>query len=70
MSTSEDIINQTEKLAKFISELASIRGPALYGYEREGIPASKVFSLGYAKEILDKVKVYTSLIGNIIDRYI
>ncbi|MEM4499477.1 MAG: HEPN domain-containing protein [Sulfolobales archaeon] len=39
----ENLRSEVEELARLVSQLASIRGPALYGYEREGIPASKAF---------------------------
>ena len=51
-----ELKNNIKDLAKLISELASIRGPAFYGYEREGIPAYKAFNIQYANEILSKVK--------------
>lgn len=37
-------------------ELARVRGPAFYGYEAEGIPASEAFTQQYAEETLKKVK--------------
>lgn len=35
-SLPEDVMAEVEDLAKLVSQLASIRGVALYGYEREG----------------------------------
>ena len=34
----------------------------MYGYEREGIPASKAFSGGYAEEVLERVRRAVGLI--------
>lgn len=65
-----ELKDRIEELAKLVSELASIRGPAFYGYEREGIPASQAFSLNYAQEVLIKVRNYVVLIGKIIDEYV
>lgn len=65
-----ELKDKVEDLARLISELASIRGPAFYGYEREGIPASQAFSLEYAKEVFSKVEGYVSSIGAIVDRCI
>lgn len=45
------------ELRGLLTELASIRGPAFYGYEREGIPASKAFGAERAREVYEKVKV-------------
>jgi len=58
----ENLRSEVEDLAKLVSQLASIRGPALYGYEREGIPASKAFSRDYATEVLSAVRRYVNLI--------
>lgn len=62
----EPIRNRVEHLASLISELAAIRGPAMYGYEREGIPASEVISKNYAEEVLSEVKEYISIISGIL----
>jgi len=64
---SQELRNNIEDLSKLISELASIRGPAFYGYEREGIPASQAFSINYAREIFTKVEKYIRLIKNLIE---
>ena len=39
-----------------MTELARVRGPAFYGYEREGIPAREAFSREYAENAFEKVK--------------
>lgn len=38
-----------------LTELTRVRGPAFYGYEREGIPARKAFSRKYAEDVFHKV---------------
>lgn len=60
----ETLKSEVRDLAKLVSQLASIRGPALYGYEREGIPASKAFGRDYAEEVFLNVRRYVSLIEN------
>ena len=52
----QPIKEKVENLASLVSELASVRGPAFYGYEREGIPASQAFSLAYAERVVGEVK--------------
>ncbi|MEM2925794.1 MAG: HEPN domain-containing protein [Methanocellales archaeon] len=43
-------------MRELLYELARVREPAMYGYEREGIPASKAFGREYANEKLKAVK--------------
>jgi len=50
------IVNNLDTIVKLSSELASLRGPAMYGYEREGIPSREAFSKDYAFEALTNVK--------------
>jgi len=57
-----NIRSRVEELATLVSQLASIRGIALYGYEREGIFASKAFSGEYAEKTFLAVKKYLELI--------
>lgn len=40
---------------RLLTELARVRGPAFYGYEAEGLPASKAFSQEYASEVFREV---------------
>jgi HEPN domain-containing protein len=49
-----------EDLAALSRELASLRGPAMYGYEKEGIPPSGAFSARYAESTLAKVRVHVT----------
>lgn len=51
----EPIRREINDIAALVSELAAVRGPAMYGYEREGIPASRAFSRAYAEEVLSRV---------------
>ncbi len=62
----ESVRRHIEQLSSLISELAAIRGPAMYGYEREGIPASEVVSEGYAREVLEKVRNYVGIISGVL----
>ena len=63
-----ELTRDLDELASLIAELASIRGPAFYGYEREGIPAYKAFNIQYANEILSKVKKHFTAIENTITK--
>ncbi len=48
-------------LKSFLTELSRVRGPAFYGYEREGIPASEAFGKEYAGDTFEKVSKIVSL---------
>jgi HEPN domain-containing protein len=50
------LIARVNEIMSLLVELARVRGPAFYGYEAQGIPASKAFTKEYATEILTKVK--------------
>jgi len=50
------IIENLEAVIRLSSELASLRGPAMYGYEIEGIPAREAFKKDYSLEVLTEVK--------------
>jgi HEPN domain-containing protein len=58
-----EIARSVKDLANLVAELASIRGPAFYGYEREGIPASQAFKPEFAQEIYEKVARYLKTIN-------
>lgn len=66
----EELKEKIEDLAELISELASIRGPAFYGYETEGIPASKAFKKDYAENVYKKVKSYVKAIDLSMRKYL
>ncbi len=51
---------------RLLSELTKIRGPAMYGYERQGIPASKAFSMDYAKQVFAQVRELVDLCAKFI----
>jgi len=55
-------------LKQLLTELARVRGPAFYGYEREGIPASKAFGEDYAETTFKKVKEYMQLCLRFLER--
>lgn len=63
----EPIRGRAEDLARLVADLAAVRGPAFYGYEREGIPASRAFTLSYAERVYGRVKPYVKEIKNLID---
>ena len=44
------------ELRGLLKELAEVRGPALYGYEWEGIPPTKAFGEDYARGVFGEVK--------------
>jgi len=48
-------------LRSLLTELSRVRGPAFYGYEREGIPASEAFSKEYADDKFQNVSKIVSL---------
>ncbi|MBC7091877.1 MAG: HEPN domain-containing protein [Nitrososphaeria archaeon] len=50
------VIENLDAIIKLSSELASLRGPAMYGYEREGIPAREAFKKDYAFEVFTEVE--------------
>jgi HEPN domain-containing protein len=52
--------------AELLSELARARGPAMYGYEREGIPVGKAFGENYAEEKLTEVIELLALCSRLI----
>jgi HEPN domain-containing protein len=61
-----EIQAQIEHLAALVRELASIRGPAMYGLEREGIPPSKTVEKREAMRILNTVYIYVEKIDKAI----
>lgn len=54
------------ELQNMLTELTSVRGPAMYGYEREGIPASRAFGAEYAREVFSKVSELVQLCADFI----
>ena len=50
------------ELRRLLEELAGARGPALYGYEREGVPPTKAFDEGYARGVFTEVKELVGLV--------
>jgi len=49
------------ELKTMLTELARVRGPAFYGYEAEGIPASQAFTQEYASKTLERTKLLVEL---------
>jgi HEPN domain-containing protein len=58
----DNVGRQLEEIKALSAELARIRGPALYGYEAEGVPASEAFTRDYAARTLDRVKSIVNLL--------
>ncbi len=54
---------KVDELTSMVEELARVRGPALYGYELEGIPAGEIFTKEYASGNLQETK---SLVGSCV----
>ena len=52
---------RVDEIKVMLVELAKVRGPAFYGYEAEGIPASQAFTREYAAETLAKTKPVVEL---------
>ena len=48
--------SKLDELKAMLRQLAGVRGPAFYGYEAEGIPASEAFTREYATDILEKTR--------------
>ena len=53
--------DHVEELKTMLTELARVRGPAFYGYETEGIPASQAFTLEYSSKTYEKTKLLAEL---------
>lgn len=58
----DELKQRLEEIKKLLTELARIRGPALYGYEAEGIPASEAFTRNYATHTLDRIRPIVNLL--------
>jgi len=58
----DNIREQVGEIKALSAELARIRGPALYGYEAEGVPASEAFTKDYATETLNRTKTIANLL--------
>ena len=55
------LADHVEELKKMLTELARVRGPAFYGYEAEGIPASQAFTQEYSSKTLEKTRLLVEL---------
>ena len=47
--------SEISSIKKLLTKLSRIRGPAFYGYKKEGIPASRAFSKEYAHDVFDRL---------------
>jgi len=66
----EELRSHVQQIAELMAELAAVRGPAFYGYEREGIPASEAFTRGYSEDVYEKVRRYVTLIMTSMGKYL
>lgn len=57
-----ELRERLSEIKSLLSELARIRGPAFYGYEAEGTPASEAFTRDYAARTLGRVKPIVNLL--------
>jgi HEPN domain-containing protein len=57
----EYLRTKVDEIDVVLAELARVRGPAFYGYEAQGIPASQAFTRKYASETLMKTKPLVDL---------
>jgi HEPN domain-containing protein len=48
--------SKLDELKAMLRQLAGVGGPAFYGYEVEGIPASEAFTREYATNTLEKTR--------------
>ena len=62
----EELAREVDSLSPLVRELASLRGPAMYGYEREGIPASRAFKEEYARNVLATVRKHVKSIEAVL----
>ena len=60
---SDSLRERLDEIKALLAELARMRGPSLYGYEAEGIPASEAFTEKYAKETLHKIRPIVDLLA-------
>ena len=66
----EEVRRRIREIAELVSELAAVRGPAFYGYEREGIPPSEAFKMDYALKVHRRVVEYVELIQKALSEHL
>lgn len=59
----DDLRERLDEIKELLAELARVRGPALYGYEVEGVPASEAFTRVYASKTLDRIRMVVGLLA-------
>jgi HEPN domain-containing protein len=52
----EELKAKSPEFKELLSRLAEVRGPSMYGFEKEGIPPEQAFSLEFASEVFSKVR--------------
>lgn len=57
-----ELKERSDEIKSLLTELARVRGPAFYGYEAEGKPASEVFTHDYAEGTLSRVKPIVNML--------
>ncbi|RLE77680.1 MAG: hypothetical protein DRJ56_01830, partial [Thermoprotei archaeon] len=65
-----EVRRRIREIAELVSELAAVRGPAFYGYEREGIPPSEAFKMDYALKVYERVAEYVELIQRALSEHL
>ena len=58
----QDLKEEIPKFRRLLKELGEHRGPALYGFEREGVPPTRIFSREYAEAVSRDVKTLLGLV--------
>ena len=58
---------ELQGIQELSTELARLRGPALYGYEREGVPARDAFRRDYAEDTHNRVTAIVSLCSRFLE---
>ncbi len=61
-----DLRGRLNGIVELSAELARVREPALYGYEREGIPARRAFSREYAENVHGRVEEIVKLCSKFV----
>jgi HEPN domain-containing protein len=64
---SDALKQKLPELKDLSKKLAELRGPAMYGFEREGIPPSRVFTMDFASSTFSKMKEMVDLCREFVE---